>query len=219
VNVNGQTVPARLFGDREEAFRYARDPQYIPRDVSLEFLARWPWTDAYTYDLAVVQLTDGRPEEVTGIQYQREAGPTNVAKPRKPSGWDGLPDWVSDQLIDAHRGVFRHGGRLVAFGNDGYAVEGDDGSPEEGDGCREAKLFRAWLTAHGYAVEEFGTSGDGSTWCMLLRAPEGARIELVEQALWDCWWKVKTDPAGALAASFSRGQRQIAKKVLSAIDD
>jgi hypothetical protein len=94
-----------------------------------------------------------------------------------------LPDWISDNLSEAYRGVFRLnaglGRRFVLFGNDPH----DDKILT----FQYVELIREWLEARGYKQEFFGVSSDQYTWCLVALLPAGAKIKDVREALWSCW--------------------------------
>jgi hypothetical protein len=142
----------------------------------------------------------------------------------KYPNWDGLADWVSAELFEAHRGTFRHPELgLVVFGNDGH---------NDAKGRTEVALFREWLAGNGYREAAFAVDSEGGyTWVMLVTPPEGKphgadvlglpgqfHDAYLEQMLWACWAKAcgttEDDPE---TAGFNVLQQGIARRVLASL--
>src|SRR5438045_3823426 len=90
---------------------------------------------------------------------------------------DQLAEAISEHLMPAHRGVFEMGGRLIAFGNDGYETCENS--------RRQVRLFRDWLRDHHVAEVAFGTDPtENHAWVLVLDAPSDVSVEAVTSALW-----------------------------------
>jgi hypothetical protein len=92
-----------------------------------------------------------------------------------------VADWVRDNLMQAHRGTFVEGSRLVVFDNGGI------GHPWT---VHQLELVLAWLRKAGYTVEGVASCSDGFTWVAVAEADPDLDPAPIEEMLWSTWRKV-----------------------------
>jgi hypothetical protein len=103
----------------------------------------------------------------------------------EPIDWDAeavkMAVYVKERMFPAHRGAmpWRQMGIAVAFGNDGYGVEGGPDIPGE------VRLLRRVLEDEGIPILGFGVEPeDDYSWAMLVRSDD---VRSLHRDVWRSW--------------------------------